>query len=275
MKRLITFCFLLLAILHLQICRCSAQGVGLRAINGTGTNLTMKGSSFYPGGPSGVPVTVLSNPGGHLQDWWGVSGNIGYVSDDGIAQFNTVYGLGVADFGTGGFHINSDGSLCTIAVLTVLGPLQVNSGGAGIVGTVSATAFTGDGSGLVNTVIPPIRFTIDGQGSVLAAGSNAVYFVENNLTIKRVTLLADQSGSVQLDLRRCTYAQYDAGATHPASGDSIVASAPPAISTATKSQDATLTGWTKTLSAGDVLQVRVTSATTITRCVLSIQVAPR
>jgi hypothetical protein len=82
-------------------------------------------------------------------------------------------------------------------------------------------------------------------------------------TIVEARLLADRSGSVVVDVFRTTYANYDAGATHPVSGDKITASAPPTIASATKSQDTTLTGWTTSLAAGDILAMNVNSATTI------------
>jgi hypothetical protein len=84
--------------------------------------------------------------------------------------------------------------------------------------------------------------------------------------ITAVTLLADQSGSIAFDIWKDTYANFP-----PVVGDSIVASAPPTISTATKAQDTTLTGWTTTLAAGDILRFYVDGAVTdITRCTLAL-----
>ena len=54
--------------------------------------------------------------------------------------------------------------------------------------------------------------------------------------------------------------------------DSITASAPVTISSATKAQDATLTGWTTAISAGDVLGFNVDSASTVTKATLTIKV---
>jgi hypothetical protein len=92
-----------------------------------------------------------------------------------------------------------------------------------------------------------------------------------NCTITQSTLLADQSGSVVVDIYKCSYSDF-APPTHPASGDKITASAPPTITSAEKSQDTTLTGWTVSLSAGDILGYDVKSATSITRVVSSLKV---
>ena len=117
-----------------------------------------------------------------------------------------------------------------------------------------------------------IEFVIDGGGSVLTTGMKGYVEVPRGATITSATLLADQSGSVIVDIFKCTYSQFDAGSTHPVSGDKITASAPPTITSTYKSQDTTLSGWTKTLNAGDILAFNVNSITTITRVTISLKI---
>jgi hypothetical protein len=81
------------------------------------------------------------------------------------------------------------------------------------------------------------------------------------------TILCDQSGSIQFDLWKDTYANYP-----PVVGDSITASAKPLVSSTTKGQSATLTGWTTAVAAGDILGVNVDSITTVQRATLSLKV---
>jgi hypothetical protein len=88
-------------------------------------------------------------------------------------------------------------------------------------------------------------------------------------TITAGRLFADQSGSIVVDIFKTTYSAFDPP-THPASGDKITASAPLTISTAKKSQDSTLTGWTTAFSIGDVLGFNVNSITTLTRVTVSL-----
>lgn len=112
-----------------------------------------------------------------------------------------------------------------------------------------------------------IEFVIDGGGSTITTGVKGDLEITYPCTIQQATLLADQSGSIVIDIWKDTYANFP-----PVDGDSITASAPPTITTATKSQDATLTGWTTTVAAGDVLRFNVDSVTTLTRVTLSLKV---
>ena len=118
-----------------------------------------------------------------------------------------------------------------------------------------------------------LEFVLDGGGSVLTAKIYGYIEVPYSCTIKRSTLLADASGSVVVDLYKCTYANFDGSATHPVVGDKITASAPPTLSSAVKAQDSTLTGWTTTMTAGDILEFIITgSPATCKRVTISLQV---
>lgn len=119
-----------------------------------------------------------------------------------------------------------------------------------------------------NLKVTTLIFVIDGGGSTITTG------VKGDLgpfdfagTIAAVTLLADQSGSIVVDIWKDSYANYP-----PVVGDSITASAKPTISSATKSQDTTLTGWTTSISAGDSLRFNVDSITTCQRVTLALKV---
>lgn len=119
------------------------------------------------------------------------------------------------------------------------------------------------GIGIVQT----ITFIIDGGGSVLTTGVKGDLEIPFGCTINRVTLLADQTGSVVVDIWKNTYANYP-----PTGANTITASAIPTISSAVKSQDSTLTGWTTGITAGDTLRFNVNSVTTITRVLVSLKV---
>ena len=73
-------------------------------------------------------------------------------------------------------------------------------------------------------------------------------------TITKWRILAKQSGTIQLDLWKDSYANYP-----PTVADTITASAKPALSAATKNENSTLTGWTTALSAGDTLRINIDS----------------
>jgi hypothetical protein len=121
----------------------------------------------------------------------------------------------------------------------------------------------GAGAGQVST----LNFVIDGGGATIATGIKGDLAVDFAGTITGVTLLADQSGSIVVDIWKDTYANYP-----PTDADSITAAAPPTISAATKSQDTTLTGWTTSISAGQILRFNVDSVTSIQRVTVALKV---
>ena len=112
-----------------------------------------------------------------------------------------------------------------------------------------------------------LTFVIDGGGSTITTGQKGHLEIPFACTIKQVTMLADQSGSIVVDIWKDTYANFP-----PTDADSITASAPPTISSSQKSQDSTLTGWTKSISSGDILAFNVDSCATITRVTISLKV---
>lgn len=112
-----------------------------------------------------------------------------------------------------------------------------------------------------------ITFVIDGGGSAITTGVKGDLEIPFACTITAATVLADQSGSIVIDIWKDTYANYP-----PTNADSITASAKPTLSSATKSQDTTLTGWTKPIAAGSTLRFNVDSITTCTRVTISLKV---
>ena len=112
-----------------------------------------------------------------------------------------------------------------------------------------------------------ITFIIDGGGAAIATGEKGHLEIPFAYTIEQVTMLADQSGSIVVDIWKDNYANFP-----PTNDDSITASAVPTITTAQKSQDATLTGWTTAIAAGDILAFNVDSCTDIERVMISLKV---
>lgn len=104
-----------------------------------------------------------------------------------------------------------------------------------------------------------IVLNLDGGGSAITTGQKGYVRVPYSMTITGVEVVADQSGSIVVDVWKDTYANFP-----PTDADSITASAPPTLSTAQKSQDVTLTGWTTSVTAGDYIGWNVDSAATVT-----------
>ena len=115
--------------------------------------------------------------------------------------------------------------------------------------------------------VATITFIIDGGGAAITTGEKGHLEIPFACTINRVTMIGKPSGSIVVDIWKSSYAD-----APPDNADSITASAPPTITTAEKSQDSTLSGWTTAITAGDILAFNVDSCTTIERVLISLKV---
>lgn len=168
--------------------------------------------------------------------------------------------LPVANGGTGATTLTNHG------VVIGQGTSAVAITAAGTAGQILTSGGSGaDPAYASNT--SSITFIIDGGGQVITTGVKGDLEIPFGCVIQRWTLLADQSGSIVVDIWKDTYANYP-----PTVADTITASAKPTISTATKGQSSTLTGWTTTITAGDTLRFNVDSITSCTRVTLSLLV---
>lgn len=112
-----------------------------------------------------------------------------------------------------------------------------------------------------------IPFIVNGGGSEIAVGIHGDIRVDYACTIVAVTMLADQSGSIVVDIWKQAYADYP-----PENANSITAAAVPTINADTDSEDDTLAGWTTAISAGDTLRYNVDSVTDLERVTVSLEV---
>jgi hypothetical protein len=115
--------------------------------------------------------------------------------------------------------------------------------------------------------VAELSFVIDGGAATITTGQKGHLRVPFNCTITAARVFADQTGSIVVDIWKDTYANFP-----PTDADSITASAPPTLSSAQRSENTTLTGWTTTINAGDVLAYNVDSVATVQRVTISLQV---
>ncbi len=172
---------------------------------------------------------------------------------------------------------NADATLTALAAYNTNGLVTQTAAdtfaGRTITGTTNhITVTNGDGvSGnptidIHSSLTSEVRqFIIDGGGAAITTGVKGDIEFPYACTITAVRLFADQVGSCVIDLWKDSYANYP-----PTVGDSITASAKPTLSSAIKSQDTTLTGWTTSITAGDTIRVNIDSATTVTRVTVSL-----
>jgi hypothetical protein len=115
--------------------------------------------------------------------------------------------------------------------------------------TINSTAVNTDSFGIV----------VDGAGTAITTGSKGSKYIPWDCTITGWDIRSDVSGSCVFDVKR--------------SGISLAGSEKPTLSGASSNQDLALSTWTTSLSAGDVVEFVVDSASTVTRATVTILVS--
>lgn len=110
-----------------------------------------------------------------------------------------------------------------------------------------------------------VGMTIDGNGGVIPVNTTGEITVNFSGTITGWQITGDQTGSCVIDVWKDTYANYP-----PTVGDTIAGSEKPTLSSATKNQDLSLSSWTTTITAGDIIKFNVDSCTSLTKIYLTI-----
>lgn len=199
---------------------------------------------------------IYQSDGATWSTWADLTGSVPSFATPSIALGAT------AAAGAASTIIRSD---ATIDAFDTTDPAATVPGNAAVVGTVDFAARRDHVHPRLSDTFD-VAFIIDGGGSAITTGVKGDIALDFAATINQVTLLADQSGSIVVDIWKDTYANYP-----PTVADTITASAKPTISSATKSKDSTLTGWTTSVASGDTLRFNVDSATTVTRVIVILK----
>jgi hypothetical protein len=151
-------------------------------------------------------------------------------------------------------------SLQTMPTGTIVGrDTGIGPGPPGVLNVSGGLVFTGAGG--IGLATNQRMRSMNALFPTVAASAAQDFSVAVACTIRRVTLLANPSGTVVVDIWKTTFAGYP-----PTAANSICAAAKPTISPpGSKFQDATLTGWTTNVLAGDTIRIVVESIATITR----------
>lgn len=136
-----------------------------------------------------------------------------------------------------------------------------------LAGTTGGLTKTAANTWALDNFTTTITFEKDNNGTVLPVGIMGDSPVDFACTITGVKVFGDQSGSCVIDIWKDSYANYP-----PTVADTIVAAAKPTISSTTKYTDATLTGWTLALAAGDTIRWNLDSVTSFTRLTIALKV---
>ncbi len=114
-----------------------------------------------------------------------------------------------------------------------------------------------------------MNFIIDGGGSVITTGVKGDVLIPFGTRILAAYLLADQSGSIKLDIWKAVYNNYP-----PTDADTITGGQEPEISSTDKwssgEDNAIMAAWDRDIKFLDTLRINVDSVTTITRVTLAL-----
>ncbi len=112
-----------------------------------------------------------------------------------------------------------------------------------------------------------IGITINGGGSAITTGVKGEVTIPYACTISKWYLVADQSGSLVIDV-------WKKAAAYPTVAETIAGTEKPTLSGVQLNNDENLTTWTIAVAAKDVIVFKVDSAATCTRATLSILITP-
>lgn len=170
-----------------------------------------------------------------------------------------------------GLQQNGTFSNITTNALTINPTITVNNNTTTNSTVTSATGTPTIITGASGAAAKVAGITIDGAGSVITTGVKGYLYIPTAGTITSVSLLADQVGSIVIDVWKDDYNNFP-----PTSADNIAPTTngctPPTLSSAQKSLDWTLTNWDTALAQDDVLAFNVTSVSTVTRVTLQLMV---
>lgn len=219
---------------------------------------------------AGGGITITTNAAGDSITITATGTSVTIVTDPALPGDNTVV-PGVQATRTAIANAVAALVASSPAALDTLNELATALGNdANFAATVNAAIALRQTAAQVQTAIGAVRkvfgITIDGNGSVPSTGVKGYWRAPAVGVIKKVTLIADQSGSAVIDVWRDSYANYP-----PTNADTITASAKPTLASAIKAEDATLTGWTTSFAAGDVFGFNLDSVATCTKLTLQIE----
>lgn len=155
------------------------------------------------------------------------------------------------------------------AEVDIHGPLKLN----GAEGTTSKFARSnGPGAAPSWEEVPsPARGAtfVSPSGPIVTPVNDVYIRITKSGTINKVTLLTEGGpGACIVDVWKDTYANFP-----PTVADSICGAAKPTISGGIKYEDATLTGWTTTVTAGDVIVFHLQSVSTFSLIFIQLDIS--
>ncbi len=193
-------------------------------------------------------LTAAADGGGSSGDVVGPASAV----DDRVATFDGTTGNLIQDGGMTIAEILAAGSGGDVVgpASSVDGELVLFNGVTGkLLESATVTGFLKALAGVLSAVTlkGTAGIYIDGGGEAIAASGSRMVQVPYGGTIVAARIIADQAGDISFDIQKSTWAGFPPTA-------SIVAAAPPVLTADQTYEDTTLTGWTTSITAGDVLE---------------------
>lgn len=225
-----------------------AVGIVVREVQ-AGTGVTIDNSNPLK------PIVSASVTGGA---WGGITGTLSNQTDLQNALNAKANALGaddnyVTDAEKTALHSHSNKT----ALDNVSGTNTGDETTSTIKTKLGITTLSGSNTG-DQTIKDVFGITVDGGGSTPSTGTKGYRYIEQNCTITGWHVQGDVSGSIVFDVKR--------------GGTSIAGTEKPTLSSQTSNSDTALTTWTTSLTAGDIIEFVIDSASTLTRATLTVLV---
>lgn len=225
------------------------------SVGSQGTSGT-SGRSGYSGLSGASAVSGISGFSGQGDSGYsGPSGQSGTSGISGISGWTGASGFSGTSGATG-----SQG-------LSGFSGLTLDSGYSGESGFSGAGTSGYSGQAGTWTGTDTITYVLDGGEYPISNGIKGSLMFDYAFTITDWVVIADQDGSVELDVWKTNYAGFPANATNSICGTNV-----PAIIDAQKGRALNMSGWTTSVAAGSILTFYVTECSSITRCTLCLKI---
>jgi len=227
--------------------------------------------------PTTGKLETSSPPGGGSGDVVGPAS----ATDKAIARYDLATGkliqdsgITIADGTTGSLANTNTGDQLMFGTIAVAAQPDVDPVGTGdtltLVAGTNVTITTNNTTKEVtfnaSSGTDSFGITVDGAGTALTTGSKGYKQIPFDCTVTGWVVTSKETGSIVFDIKRSTYAGFPTTST-------IAGTEKPTLSAAQKNEDLTLSTWTTSLSAGDIVEFVVDSASTVTRATVTILVS--
>ena len=204
-----------------------------------------------------------------------ISGNLNTISGSLSDRINALDFIDGATISSNFFYIDSGNTLWSwyeesgVKLYSISTSIQSKFLLSGVV--YNAISSNKISSSSYKGLIEKIGITIDGGGDVIPSGIKGDSYIPYDCVIEKVVTYAKPSGSIYIDIWKDISDNYP-----PTIADKICADQQVLVSSnATKgimSSNNVLTGWTTTITDGDILRFYVSAATTVTQATVNLRV---